>query len=111
MDYKPLIEEAKKRRGMTEYAIGRAIGYKSASAIYQVIKGKKGMNGEKMLKLLELAGKTLAIIGLVTSTMLANTQDANAAKGEQARLSVYYVKFRIWVKRVFYSFASMSYAG
>jgi len=55
MEYAKLIDAAKKRHGCTDYAIAKALKYKSISAIYKVRKGTCNMSAARYRALLLLA--------------------------------------------------------
>jgi hypothetical protein len=78
MTYKALIRAAAKRTGMKRHAIGRALGYVNKSAIYDVEAGRKGISGTKLMKLMEMAGKGLAIL-LTAAALTLPSYDVQAA--------------------------------
>lgn len=78
MDYKPLIDEAMKRNGFkTRYQLAKALKYKNISTIYQVETGKRGLRPERLMKLLQLAGKTLAVAVIATAALLPQKSEAS----------------------------------
>jgi hypothetical protein len=88
MDYSTLIEEAKKRNNWTDYRLNKALGYKSISTIYAVKKGRKGLSADRLVKLMEFAGKTLAV-ALVISALLPHAENAQAAEKERTSGTLY----------------------
>ena len=82
MDYKPLIEKAIQRHKWTRYRLAKELGFKAVSAIYRVENGENGLSAPKLMRLLELAGKTLAGAALVISAALPFTSagDVHAAE-------------------------------
>lgn len=81
MDYKPLIDAAMKRNGFkTRYQLAKALKYKNISTIYQVETGKRGLRPERLMKLLQLAGKTLAVVMIAGTALLPQKSDASISK-------------------------------
>lgn len=95
MDYKPLIDEAMKRNGFTSrYQLAKALNYKNISAIYQVTAGKRGLRADRLMKLLSLAGKTLAVAVIATAALLPQKSEASVSAQvyEKTGLFIHYTK-------------------
>lgn len=95
MDYKPLIDAAMKRNGFTtRYQLAKALKYKNISTIYQVETGKRGLRPERLMKLLQLAGKTLAVAVIATTALLPQKSEASVSAQvyEKTSLFIHYTK-------------------
>lgn len=87
MDYNELLDEAKRRQHLaTDYKLAKALGYKNISTIYQVRAGKKGLRAERLMKLLQLAGKA-ASVAFFSAALLSSSgiSEARAANTLDAR--------------------------
>ena len=73
MDYKPLIEQAKERNQMSDYGVAKALGYKDKSVIYRIKRGTAGMSAKRLMRLMQLAGKTLAVAALTSAALLSGS--------------------------------------
>ena len=83
MDYKPLIQKAIQRHGWTRYRLAQELGFKAVSAIYRVENGENNLSAPKLMRLLELAGKTLAGAAVVISAALPFTSGEALAAPKQ----------------------------
>jgi hypothetical protein len=94
MDYNPLIEQAKNKNKWTDYKLNKALGYKSVSMIYRVKRGKAGLSAEKLMLLMKLAGKTLAVAVIATTALLPQKSEASVSGQvyEKTGLFIHYTK-------------------
>jgi hypothetical protein len=90
MEYGKLIRDAlKKGNFKSRYALSKALGYKQVSVLYRVEKGEAGMSSDRLMKLLQLAGK-LVVMLTIGGALLHPATDAQA--GTDRSMSMYYVK-------------------
>ena len=100
MNYKPLIHQAIKRNGWTRYKLAQQLGYKRVSNIYDVEKGRTGLSAEKLYKLMQLAGTSLALL-LVIGAALLFPAPADARENDDQDVTVLYIMRSIatWAMR------------
>lgn len=97
MDYGTLIKDAMARNHWTSrYKVAQALGYTNKSAIYQIEQGKKGLSAGRLLKLMELAGKTVKMMAgasLISIALPYGNADVRAADNHtQQRADIYIMR-------------------